>query len=148
MVWNGTTIVLYLNGTVYNTTPQILIPKSDVYDLWIGGSPTWSYSFFNGTIDEVRIYQRALSSDEILCHYGNNCSSYGLWNDTSTLDPGYYHYTARSSGGENYTSSSLLIPLTVLTPPSYSNNSTNSTAASLPTQFSLNWTDDYGRRGA
>ncbi|MBN2203075.1 MAG: DUF87 domain-containing protein [Candidatus Aenigmarchaeota archaeon] len=68
-------------------------------------------SFFNGTIDEVKIYPRVLSAEEILCRAGNNCSDYNLWNDTTTLDNSYYYYTARASEGENYTSSSLQIPL-------------------------------------
>jgi len=64
---------------------------------------------FNGTIDEVKIYPRALSASEILCRYGNNCT----WNDTVILNASYNYYTTRASGGENYTTSSLMLPFQV-----------------------------------
>ena len=54
-----------------------------------------------------------MSADEVLCRYANNCSDYGLWNDTETLGAGYHYYTVRASGGENYTTSSLLLPLLI-----------------------------------
>jgi len=54
---------------------------------------------FIGLIDEVRLYKRLLSEEEILCHYGNNCSEAGFWNDTTTLSEGYYYYTARATTG-------------------------------------------------
>jgi hypothetical protein len=61
---SGTSIKLYKNGILVNTgtftgTRQVVLNK-----LTIGAASTTS-RFFNGTIDEVRIYNRALSSDEI-----------------------------------------------------------------------------------
>jgi hypothetical protein len=47
--------------------------SSDIYSssgrLRISGSDNWADNEFNGTIDEVRIYNRALSPEEILEHY-------------------------------------------------------------------------------
>ena len=65
-------------------------------------------------IDEVRIYPRALSAAEILCQYGNNCTQTIFSNETATLPAGYYYYVARASGGQNYTTSALLLPLNII----------------------------------
>jgi hypothetical protein len=81
-------------------------------NMYIGGAPGFD-RYFNGTMDEVKIYPRVLSATEVLCRYGNNCSLYSLWNETETLPAGLHYYATRASGGENYTSSSLLIPLNI-----------------------------------
>ena len=63
LVQNGTagTQALYVNGVqVANGTAQ---PGNGTGDFWIGGDP--GGDDFNGTIDEVRLYNRALSSTEV-----------------------------------------------------------------------------------
>jgi len=66
--WDGKTVQFYINGTLESGAPQTLNPKSDVYDLFIGcehetnGDPTY---YFNGTIDEVAIFNVALTEDDI-----------------------------------------------------------------------------------
>jgi len=94
----------------------------------------------NGTIDEVRIYNRALSAEEIRQLYetkvtyptetsfsfsesnkGDDDVVYKLYRngaevsnpDTVTLGVGYYYYTVNTTGGANWTERSLLIPLRV-----------------------------------
>jgi len=111
-VYNGSHASIYVDGkfegsnaqTLWNITSESSTTRIGMH------SPG---NAFNGTIDEVKIYPRALTDEEVLCRYGNNCSLYGLWNDTSALEDGYYYYTARSSEGENYTTTSLLLPLLV-----------------------------------
>jgi len=114
-VYNGTNTIVYINGTEQSAKGVLTENVNDTdYDLYIGTSADLDSAVgFNGTIDEVKIYPRALSPEEVLCRYGNNCSEAGFWNDTSTLPPGHYYYTARASGGDNYTSSSLIIPLEI-----------------------------------
>ena len=114
-VLNTTHLKIYINGTETSSSDWVGGP---IYDnsqpLTLGRYSYVGDSYYlNGTLDEVKIYPRALTDEEVLCHYGNNCSAYGLWNETATLDPGYYYYTARASSGANYTSSSLLLPLNV-----------------------------------
>lgn len=67
-IYNGTNVSVYVNGTidrvcsnpgVYNVTQ----------DLYIGSNHAETNNF-NGTIDEVRIYNRSLSAAEILKLYG------------------------------------------------------------------------------
>ena len=71
--FDGFTMCLYVNGsrvaynqfqgTIFNTPDDILIGKSDRH------SSTTPPTFFDGSIDEVYIFNRILSSDEILGLY-------------------------------------------------------------------------------
>jgi len=148
--YNGSHIQLYFNGTLRDTDYLGGNLENTELDLTIGAGVLGD-SPFNGTIDEVRIYPRALSAEEILCHYGNNCSEAGFLNETATLLYGYHYYVARASEGQNYTTSALLLPLNVtwadIESPQYFDNSTSNTNAGKPTTFSLRWTDDYGLSG-
>ncbi|MHC4739425.1 MAG: LamG domain-containing protein [Planctomycetota bacterium] len=59
-VFNGTHGELYVNGNLKDTSNKLLLPL-DSNHLWIGAR---RYDF-NGLIDDVRIYDRALSAEEI-----------------------------------------------------------------------------------
>jgi len=77
--YNGGTygIDLYLNGSVVDNADAGDNPSSYVamesltHAVWIG---RYSTGYSNGSIDSIRIYNRALSADEIRAHYdlGNN----------------------------------------------------------------------------
>jgi hypothetical protein len=62
--YDGTTLRLYVNGTLVRSAafPGALVVTDGV--LRIGGNAVWG-EWFNGHIDEVRIYNRALSVSEI-----------------------------------------------------------------------------------
>jgi hypothetical protein len=55
----------YIDGTLRGTTGKAggTIPKSGKA-IWVGGNDAWG-EYFAGRIDEVRIYNRALSQAEI-----------------------------------------------------------------------------------
>lgn len=65
-------LIIYVDGKLKNTETigpiTIDTPKTDVY---IGGKPTGNY--FNGKLDEVRLWKRALNLDEISNSY-NVCT--------------------------------------------------------------------------
>jgi len=64
-VANGTNTSIYLNGNLIDTNPRIISTLSSVSNnLWIG-SGLGSVDEFNGTIDEVAIWNRSLSANEI-----------------------------------------------------------------------------------
>jgi len=72
--WDGNTLKLYLNGLLQSTNNNV--PLGSIDDclggtlrigLWWENDPAW----FHGTIDEVRIYNRALSDEEVLTLYNN-----------------------------------------------------------------------------
>ena len=71
---SANTLDLYINGksdaTQVSGTDGILSSSRNVLigSQYISGSPTY---YFNGLIDEVRIYNRTLSADEIKQHYYN-----------------------------------------------------------------------------
>jgi hypothetical protein len=64
-------ICIYVNGGNSNCTPHTTGINDGASDLQIGTfcSGATCATYFNGTIDEVRIYDRALSSDEVKALY-------------------------------------------------------------------------------
>jgi hypothetical protein len=61
---DGEDLRLYLDGELVDTAPAKSAQISEG-SLRIGGDPTFEESYFTGLIDEVRIYDRALSAEEI-----------------------------------------------------------------------------------
>jgi len=70
-----TTLALYKNGVqVASGSFALTVASNNGCSFWIGGvqeggSCAYVGQFFNGKIDEVRFYNRALSNSEILAHY-------------------------------------------------------------------------------
>ncbi len=64
--YNGTTRVLYVNGNrTASDENSSGINYEDTTDMWIGRAQ----NYFNGTLDEVRIYSQSLTVFEIQKHY-------------------------------------------------------------------------------
>ncbi len=70
-VYDGTNIMIYIDGIKVATKTHIYggLPVATNSSPLILGSVNGISNYFNGLIDEVRIYNRALSADEILQHY-------------------------------------------------------------------------------
>jgi hypothetical protein len=64
--YNSTRI--YVNGLLEATTPIFGARGPNPNSFWVGES-LWGGRFFNGTIDEVRLYNRTLSAQEIWAEY-------------------------------------------------------------------------------
>ena len=62
--YDGTTQRLYVNGTQVATKATTGAIQTTNNPLWIGGNQPYG-EYFNGLIDEVRVYSRALSQSEI-----------------------------------------------------------------------------------
>jgi hypothetical protein len=62
--YNGTTLRLYVNGLLVSTRPQTGTIPISTSPLQIGGDTIYG-QYFPGRIDEVRIYNRALSTADI-----------------------------------------------------------------------------------
>jgi hypothetical protein len=88
--YNGSVVSVYVDGVLKNTgTCLDYYPYADL----VLGSFSESSSFFNGTMDEARVYNRALSPAEINASY--DASRYRYTNTFSSLGEGStYSYTA------------------------------------------------------
>ncbi len=81
VIYDGTTAKLYVNCQLKNTVSQGGLTFTNVYDLFIGklNSATFPY-WVNGDIDEVRIYDRELTVDEVNvlggCNTGLTCTNW------------------------------------------------------------------------
>jgi hypothetical protein len=73
LTWNGTYVNMYLNGTLVNgPISQTVTPVSNVYPFRIGARGDYSgSSLWSGTIDEVSVYNRALTSTEVTNLYNS-----------------------------------------------------------------------------
>ena len=65
VTYDGAVIRLYVNGVARATTTAAGALPATTSPLRIGGNASWG-EYFNGMIDEVRVYNRALSVTEIL----------------------------------------------------------------------------------
>ncbi|MDD5627058.1 MAG: LamG domain-containing protein [Patescibacteria group bacterium] len=65
---NGSPNLMYVNGVLVGQSANAAITHDTAQNLFIGKAG-WYSSFFNGTIDDVRVYNRALSPAEIRYHY-------------------------------------------------------------------------------
>lgn len=76
--FDGTTEKLYINGAFDNSISSIPITLSSVSVIIGAINPATPAYFFNGSIDEVRIYNRALSQGEISNYFGKTRKFYGV----------------------------------------------------------------------
>ena len=64
VTYDGTTLRLYVNGVLANSAAITGTLASSNYPLTIGGDTLYA-QYFKGSVDEVRIYNRALSQTEV-----------------------------------------------------------------------------------
>jgi len=70
-VVSGSTISVYFDGTFDNSEAITGTKTAGTNYVVIGARTTTPTYAFNGTIDEVRIFNRALSPEEINASYNN-----------------------------------------------------------------------------
>ncbi len=86
-IYDGSNSKIYVDGNERGSDSQTITIDTETFSLWIGaslGSTKGGFSssgedFFNGIIDEVRVYNRALSVDEIsdlYNYYGYTTENY------------------------------------------------------------------------
>lgn len=82
-VYDGTNMNLYVNGTLDTKMIQTgnIIPNSD--PIAIGKKAHWPDLKFNGSIDEVSIYNRSLSAYDVISHYRQYLNSWREMNQSS-----------------------------------------------------------------
>lgn len=77
--YDGANMKVYRDGILQKTCPTAEYPANGSYPLEISGMPELGAYYFNGSIDEVRIYIRTMSKDEISAIY-NGTDNSGLRN--------------------------------------------------------------------
>lgn len=120
VVFNGDTATTYCNGVQKESGAIDSVVNNNVA-LWVGAIPSEANSW-NGSIDEVRIYKRSLSSNEIAQLYMSNLQKYDTnqWsfytNQSKLTGPGldngtytYFGAAQDSSGNENATEQRSII---------------------------------------
>ena len=117
VTYNGANIKYYINNSLRDTIVADGLGAVDTNPVEIGGRQVWGVAgYFNGTIDEVRIWNRSLSSEEINQSYYSNLYKYqsNTWNyitNQSNLVNGtytYYGYVNNSLGYSNFTETRTL----------------------------------------
>ncbi|MBT5717580.1 MAG: SUMF1/EgtB/PvdO family nonheme iron enzyme, partial [Opitutae bacterium] len=69
-IWNSSSLALYINGFLQSETPTFGSLALGDQPIRIGGGAPESFPlWFNGSIDDIRIYDRALSAEEIRLLY-------------------------------------------------------------------------------
>jgi hypothetical protein len=80
-VYDGSNVKIYIDGELKETTPALTgLIKSSGGSVTIGAQSTHNVKF-NGSIDEVAIYSRALSPTEILEHNNTGRAKFLEWKD-------------------------------------------------------------------
>ncbi|MEO7175102.1 MAG: LamG-like jellyroll fold domain-containing protein [Saprospiraceae bacterium] len=65
MVADGTNNMIYVDGELANSVPALGTLNSTGYPLGMGSNPIDGGQYFNGALDEVKIYNKALIASEI-----------------------------------------------------------------------------------
>ncbi|MDD5191807.1 MAG: sialate O-acetylesterase [Candidatus Nanoarchaeia archaeon] len=89
--YNGTDIKIYRNGVLQNTKTKLL--NTVLVKSAIGINSFVALHPFNGTIDDVMIFNRSLSAEEISALYANTSSKY-LFNNFTDLAFGNHTFKA------------------------------------------------------
>ncbi|MGD1085612.1 MAG: LamG-like jellyroll fold domain-containing protein [Verrucomicrobiota bacterium] len=104
-VWDGTNESAFINGVFDSSIPApgTLIQGSN--PVRIGGDPIGDQQFLDGKIDDVRIYNRALSSNEIAELYVYESTNGPSFTATAAPDVtnGFVVGATLSDGGNGYT---------------------------------------------
>lgn len=89
-VFDGSTLRFFLDGVAVDTVAMALTIVQDARPLTIGADTPGVLEIFNGRIDELRIYDRALGNEEIADLYGGLVGVDSPGTDPqTTLGPGF-----------------------------------------------------------
>ncbi len=148
---NGGTAGIYINGLLNKSSASTQNVNS-TSTLQIGRDPAGANEYYNGSIDEVMIYNRGLTVDEIYQLYVSSLSKLDTenWtfyinqskNATGTLSDGIYTYFVSASNSSGIENSTQLRTYTVDTTNPAINitfpfNNTNSSNSGLNINFTV-----------
>ncbi len=113
--WDGTTGRTYVNGEEEKTYPLSAAEFSNKHAYTrIGSSGNSTGYLFPGEIDEVKIWNRSLSAEEISASYNSSSLKYLNHNFTSLVNHNYSYYAhAINTDGEESTTATQYINVSV-----------------------------------
>lgn len=138
-VWNGTHIIIYINGIEAGNSPKSFIYQGNTGRHYIGKYPGSAY-YYDGSIDDVRIYNRALSAEEIKLLY----DSYKPQTTVASLNRGLVLDMPLTS---TWTKSETLGSEVITDKTPYSNDGQNYGATLTNEGASFDGVNDYIRTG-
>ncbi|MHA1988660.1 MAG: LamG-like jellyroll fold domain-containing protein, partial [Promethearchaeota archaeon] len=145
-VYNSTHMLLYTDGMlVGNMSKTGNLNVNDSVSVWIGDNPSGMGSRpWDGLIDEVMIFNRSLSPEEINATYNN--SKYRLYNNFTNLLEKTYNYSAYAIdeyGNINITSFDRQVTIDTTNPiASFGTNPVNYSNESSSVTFELSCLDN------
>ena len=84
LTFESSTIAYYLNGRLSRVhAPAFARPDVKDVPMWIGRSQGLGKPYFKGSMDQVRIYDRAISAEHVLARYRKDAFAFGR--DVSVL---------------------------------------------------------------
>jgi hypothetical protein len=75
-IFDGTTMRLYINGQLNNTLSASGVIQDTPNPIYVGGSQFWPRAF-DGKLDEIRVYNDALTDTDIFNSYSTSNSRIG-----------------------------------------------------------------------
>jgi len=145
---NSTYISFYINGVlavgVANTQAGDYVTSTDYIDIGRSRFSAANQGWFNGSIDDVMIFNRSLSASEVAGFYANSSSKY-VTNNFTNLGIGthtFKGYAQDTAGNVNFTDLRS-VTITESTPPQISfvnptlPNNTQTTNTSIPINISI-----------
>ena len=116
-------VAIYLNGkrVLFEQSPGT-IPTNNTLPVWFGARPNGGRSYYNGILDDIAIYNRALTPQEISALYSgctttdsssfsaSGCNVYTLpWGDTITASGAYTHTYTNANGCDSIVTANITI---------------------------------------
>jgi hypothetical protein len=118
---NGSQAELWIDGVLAGTA-SVTGSISNTANLAVGSKDTQNDDFLNSTLDEVRIYMRSFSQDEIKELYYSNLNKYDLdkWtlyvNQSDLFDGTYTYQASASNVGETGSTEQRSVTIDAMTP--------------------------------
>ena len=112
---SGGSIRIYLDGDLdWSSDEGYGIPSGITAPIWVGR--THYRAYFNGLMDDLRLYNRALGAEEITDLHENGLWGYGSLADPLFVDPGNGDYHLRSERGRYWPEHDLWVLDSVTSP--------------------------------
>ncbi|HQT44459.1 MAG TPA: LamG domain-containing protein, partial [Candidatus Micrarchaeota archaeon] len=141
-------VLLYIDGALVNATGNATLDSQSFnsnfsFDIGVSESvPGTRKFYFNGSIDEVRLYNRALSASEVAMLYASNLqkinsTSWAFVSNQTGLTNGNYTYYAYGSDTSGNSNSTLPVAFSVSGQPFSGSGATSCVNLTQPGNYTL-----------